>query len=251
MNSYINIEARSARTKLYRVFSYERLVQLFESRTNVLVRPKLWDDPLENYVLDAAHRMLAAKKGSNSKMAETILNVKEHLYGQCWSATSESDAMWRIYSANKAGVRVKTSISKLFKSVTSSTEVKDLDCFIGKVKYEKEHKLFSKLSNPNWLMGEIGDSRQQAASLFFKRNAFVHENEYRLVVLNVNTSDQNLFSYSIDPHTLIEEVVLDPRMSRELVSVFTEHLKKKLKFKGRVEQSTLYRVPNLESWRAA
>ena len=41
------------------------------------------------------------------------IGFKENLYGQCWTKTRESDAMWRIYSPNKNGVRIMTTPRKL------------------------------------------------------------------------------------------------------------------------------------------
>ncbi|WP_264802766.1 hypothetical protein, partial [Acetobacter fabarum] len=40
-------------TKIYRVFPLVRVLDLFEKSENVLVRPKLWDDPFENFFLGA------------------------------------------------------------------------------------------------------------------------------------------------------------------------------------------------------
>jgi len=243
--------AKSADKKIYRVFSYERLVEMFESGRNVLVRPKLWDDPLENYVLDAAHRRLSSTKGAPSRRAQAILEVKERLYGQCWTSLDESDAMWRIYSQDRTGVRVRTTVDRLLASVQHSPEAEGCPCFIGNVRYRKGDELYANLTNPDWLEAETRDARGQARSLYFKRDAFKHEREIRLVALDENGGEQDLFPYSLDPLKLIDEVVFDPRMSTELVTVFSADLRKRLGFERSIGQSTLYSVPNLETWRAS
>ncbi|MBN1299346.1 MAG: hypothetical protein JW997_06650, partial [Actinobacteria bacterium] len=87
---------------VYRVFSIKRLLQIIKTSKNVLVKPELWDDPFEN--------ILAKLKGyaTKSKMVLDLSSIFGIFYGQCWTLNvDESDALWRIYSLKKDGVRVK------------------------------------------------------------------------------------------------------------------------------------------------
>ncbi|MGD9368632.1 MAG: DUF2971 domain-containing protein [Desulfobacteraceae bacterium] len=133
-------------------------------------------------------------------------------YGQCWTLNIESDAMWRIYSPDKNGVKIQTKIRKLFQSLYSAqTSYGTLSCFIGKVDYypkEKIDKLVEdRLTGKERFDGSIG----QARSLLFKRNAFKHENEVRLIYLHPrNQSDSNVYLYHCDPLSLIDRITFDP-----------------------------------------
>src|SRR5215211_4029195 len=83
--NYIHLEPDDLDRKIYRVFSLERLLELISSKQNVLVKPLLWDDPFENFIL----RATAKYEGRN-----VHFEAKDFLYGQCWSLNEESDAMW-------------------------------------------------------------------------------------------------------------------------------------------------------------
>ena len=46
--NYINLTEKELDKPIFRVLSVNRLFQLFEDKVNVLVNPKLWEDPFEN-----------------------------------------------------------------------------------------------------------------------------------------------------------------------------------------------------------
>ena len=73
----------------------KRLLELFQTRHNVLVAPEKWDDPFENFILKSDR---VSRRG---------------WYGQCWTWQRASDAMWRIYSGDKNGVRMRSTPAKL------------------------------------------------------------------------------------------------------------------------------------------
>jgi hypothetical protein len=86
-------------------------------------------------------------------------------YGQCWSLTRESDAMWRIYSPNEDGVKVKTTIRKLFTPLFDkgghdrkpNGEIYNLYSFIGRVKYQNTKGLLEMLNDENRMRSKVFD----------------------------------------------------------------------------------------------
>lgn len=62
-------------------------------------------------------------------------------YGQCWSLTKDSDAMWRIYSNHKDGVRIKTTVGKLISELEQTRGMIAVVPYFGKVKYYSKMKL--------------------------------------------------------------------------------------------------------------
>lgn len=231
MKNYINIEQKDYNKNIYRIFSIDRLFELFKNKENVLVKPEMWDDPFENFILKIpvnGHKSILRERG----------------YGQCWSLTVESDAMWRIYSPDKNGVKIQTTTNKLFRSLYSAqTAYASISCYIGKVKYYSKKNIdqiiSDRIAGRKQFNGNIG----QARSLLFKRIAFRHEREIRLIFLDPhNKSDSNVYPYSCDPFFLIDRITFDPRMDQKLYKEYNNQLKK-LGFKGTILQSGLYRVP--------
>lgn len=236
----INLDVNDLDIPIYRVFNAQRLLELFTLNKNTLVKPALWDDPLENYVLQVAI------KAFNDHPHNFDFTAKDRFYGQCWSTLEESDAMWRIYSPDKNGVKVRTTIRKLLDSLQGAPEVGNGECYIGRVNYLSGDVLRDKLQDRFWLSAEAADFSSQAASLLFKREEFEHESEVRLIYLNhdLNYLD-NLFRYSIDPATLFDEIQFDPRISQELFEVFKYFLEDKLGYLKPISRSELYKLPQL------
>lgn len=236
----INLDPEDLETPIFRVFNFQRLLELFSSKKNTLVRPALWDDPLENYVLRVAMNAF------NDHPHNFDFSTKDRFYGQCWSMLEESDAMWRIYSPEKTGVKVKTTISNLLQSLSTAQESSNGKHYVGKVKYLADETLRAKLQDRFWLSAEAENTDSQAASLLFKRLEFEHEKEIRLIYLN---NDQqyadNLFRYSVDPAILFDEIQFDPRLSGELFDVFRYFLEEKIGYKKQLTRSELYKVPQL------
>ena len=239
-NEPIRLSSQKMNAPIYRVFGIDRLFQIFSSCQNTLVRPRLWDDPFENFILEQAIRA--------SNNPEVHITVRDGYYGQCWSILRESDAMWRIYSPDKKGVKVKTTAEKLFNSLCISPETNEENCFIGKVDYMEDHELRANLEDPDWLNLELVNTRSQANSLLFKRVEFEHEAEIRLLygsgVRFEKTND--LFHYSIDPHELFDEIVFDPRLPEEEFEKYKYRLEEDAKFRNPISQSTLYKVGNIQ-----
>jgi hypothetical protein len=82
--------------------------------------------------------------------------------------------------------------------------------------------------------------------LFVKREAFRHESEWRAVVYCRDEKEgapKRGLSVPVDPHALIDRILLDPRAPQELVDAFQYYFVKKLKFKNEVVRSVLYKAP--------
>jgi hypothetical protein len=226
--------------QLFRVISIERLLELFTKKELVLVKPSAWDDPFENFILNAADE-------TEDGRAHT-LNQREDIYGQCWSETRESDAMWRIYSQNFTGVKIRTTIGKLYKTLKLNESPNRQSIFIGKVAYKNQKDLVDlaqdRIEMRNNLMhnGKVG----LAKTLLFKRKEFAHETEVRIISICEKLKPQDeVFRTPIDPFDFIDQIVFDPRMNLELFEVYKSHFKK-IGFKDSIIRSTLYELPNFK-----
>lgn len=164
---------------------------MLANEANVLVKPSKWEDPFENFILRA-----------------------DKIYGQCWTLQTASDAMWRIYSPNADAVRIRSTVRRLLESLTQARgSSAGTETFIGKARYLSSQKLMAYAKtiqhkahpNPGIL----------ASTLLVKRPAFKHEREIRLVFGPRSPRDHQseLFSYKINPQHLIDQVMIDPRVS--------------------------------------
>lgn len=235
--NYLNIESNHQNKKIYRVFSVDRLLEMFEKKENTLSKPKTWDDPFENFLFNISRKL---DDGTEYKSS-----LRDRAYGQCWSLNVESDAMWRIYALDKNGVKIQTTIKKLLRSLkNSNVPYPHTSCYIGAVDYSSRDtikKLVSDIRNESEeFQGSIG----QARSLLIKRKAFEYESEIRLVYLDPkNEAECDYFTYSCDISLLIESITFDPRMGENLYRVFKSHLEK-IGYRRKIIQSGLYKDPD-------
>jgi hypothetical protein len=228
---------------VYRIFSFQRLEEIFQERKLTLVKPKLWDDPFENFILNSTGRLPDGRKFQ--------MGFRDNFYGQCWSLTKESDAMWRIYSPDKNGVKVKTTIRKLFTPLFQvggqhqkmNGIVYNLSSFVGKVKYADTKTLITMLKDEQRMSGKIFDQSGwgQASTFFFKRVAFRHEKEVRLIYNSQNDNQFDTFKFDINPNDVFDEIVFDPRMTE---TIYQEQKDKVIEwgFDKSIIQSGLYKL---------
>jgi len=211
--------------RLYRILDFARVVQIFERGELYFAKPSTWEDPYE----------------------QRIKHSKDHaLFAQCWSELGISDAMWRIYSQNGMGVRISTTTEKLVGVMKAACKEKGYKYRVKEVEYKSQSAInveAKKIAAD--LRGAFNVSRA-ADMLYLKRDAFRHENEWRATFLALSedrASDKKGLAIKIDPHGFIDRILLDPRAPDELVSAFKYYFKSKIKFRGEVARSVLYKSP--------
>ena len=224
-------------TRIYRIFPRDRFLQLFQEDQNALVLPTLWDDPFENAILKAEVRTSTGELGSFSFHGD--------VYGQCWTLETASDAMWQIYSRNSDAVRVRTTVGRLIESLSASQgDWAHVSCFIGRVDYMSEKRL-REFGSTVFKGGVTPEA--VARSLLAKRRAYKHENEVRLIYFerSDNKHPKGVFKYALEPRKVIDQVMVDGRVS---YNDFLPLKKKIMKLTGfsdqQVRRSLLYRPPD-------
>lgn len=173
---------------------------------------------------------------------------RKNIYGQCWTLNDETDAMWRIYSKDCTGVKVKTTIRKLFESFVESCQAfQNQYCYIGKVNYHTRPDFNNLVSKFEETDGWSPTGILEAQTFLHKREAFSHENEIRLNSFHweKNPSSKS-FKYECKPNSLFSEIVLDPRLEQEEVITIVEKLSKMGIKKELISQSDLYKIDESE-----
>ncbi|WP_318480356.1 DUF2971 domain-containing protein [Photobacterium leiognathi] len=234
---YLNLDDSDLKKYVYRTISMDRLIELFKTGENTLVKPSLWEDTFENFVL---------KSKLKTETGEIIeYDVHDRLYGQCWTLEKSSDAMWRIYSQDKKGIRIRTTIGDLFDSLNEAS-VDTPKCLfsIGKVEYIKESSLASRANETFESNGGVRFGNL-FKSLLIKRRAFKHENEVRLMFLDwsENAGSEKIYKYSINPHKLVSQMMIDPRVSYADFKKIEAVIREKTGYQGDIKRSLLYRLP--------
>jgi hypothetical protein len=236
MTNFININDPDA--AIFRVFSRDRLLEVIRERKLTLVRPALWDDPFDNFLLNSEGELPDGRPVS-------MEGIRNQYYGQCWTLLEESDAIWRIYAPCKNGLKVKSTIRKVFDVVQNPGDpFASLSYFIGKVEYLTESEILSFMSDPQTSSGYLLNPQAlgQVRSLLIKRQEFGHEQEVRLIYRANDYTGPDVVSFPVDPDSLFEEVVIDPR-TPDVDYVALEAELRALGYKGKISQSPLYKVP--------
>ena len=84
-----------------------------------------------------------------------------------------------------------------------------------------------------------------ASTFFFKRWAFRHENEVRLMYNGHSDSsidlESDIFKFSINPFEVIDEIVFDPRMDK-VIYERNKEITQSWGFNKKIIQSGLYKM---------
>nr|WP_269090631.1 DUF2971 domain-containing protein [Aliarcobacter butzleri] len=148
--------------------------------------------------------------------------------------------MWRIYSPEKDGVRLKTTVGKLFRAVIDQQGIfADFGSYIGKVEYlsKEEIQEYHKQT-----FSETLTNGGLASMLLRKRKAFSHEAEVRVLASlsseYLHEYEDGLYQVKIDFEHMFDQICLDPRLEKNDF----ESIKAKLeeKTKTPIIQSDLY-----------
>lgn len=224
---------------LYRFIAFNRLEDLIIRKSTCLTQVKSWEDTYEGFhVRDIIRNTLKANYPQIAdRMLDALIDhIHQCMYAQCWATIEESDALWRIYSPDKKGVRISVNREKLIGFL--KTQIPPLTH--GRVSYCSHKEVVGRINH------ELREQLQQGVALgvlldkafFYKRLAFSHEYEFRVgaliypsrLIIDVPPDDSNpsdvdnaiatiractyqpRYCFSFDP-SLIEEIILDPRAS--------------------------------------
>lgn len=243
MNTSNDSEEFCGKTKIYHYLSFQRLANLLKKKENTLVSPLKWEDPFEKWRLKS--------------IAENNKNIdfnKKSWFGQCWTTSRKSDAMWKLYTNGTDGFRIRSTVKKLWDSLPKE---KNVGYRIAKVSYRPKHELETEIEKRN-LETEIEERNENirddyfctkdeelngfhyiSAAFMIKRYAYEYEKEVRLICYRKNEENRELFPYNIVcPSKLIDQILIHPRILPEeypLLECVIEMLKKDIDLTGKID----------------
>lgn len=213
---------------VYRFIPVYRLFDILSRNELFFLRTSKWDDPFESYLFDK----FVSDTNSEYYHLQKHVALKQKLFFLCCSQVFETDHMWKIFTPDKNGVRIRMQL----RDISSLGTKTHGDIYIGKVQY----KLKKSIRN---LIKEYKDPQKNIVNLlrlfFVKRTAYKTEKEIRVVLYkNIDTAS-DVASIPFHGHK-IEEVMFDPRMDKAVFEKYKDHLKTIFQFPNKIFQSSLY-----------
>lgn len=237
----MNIDESELDSEIHRFISFESLCEILLFNKLTLPRIDSWDDPYENFIFKTHVLKITPKLNITTDFSPSLEEVKTRLYGQCWTSIPESDALWRIYSKDDRGVKISTTLRKLYEVINISESENDSVC-LGKISYYplseieksiKELKYFSKF-----------DAKYFLNSTLIKRNEFLHEQEVRIIYAAGREFKKDFKEYNISVDDFINSITLDPRISPRFEKLYQTSIKH-MGFKNTIQKSKLYEFNRL------
>jgi len=243
-----NLDLKKDCDSIYKYFPLKYLVSLLESRYLFFNKITSWEDPYENFFL----KQVFTRTDGTLIDREIIEKCFNGFYGQCWTKEPESDAMWRIYShfslsathiwdLGNAAIKIKVLREEIVKQVSAS--LKSCSVSLQDVEYLNGANI------TDWLRSLPIINRRNMVeyilkSLYIKRTEFEHEKEVRLFIHrpSVIGGDKSNLMVEINPTELIQEYVVDPRLSESQCNLIESYLLKLGIDKSKVMKSKLYSI---------
>jgi len=220
---------------LYRIMHFDHLAEWFETGRYPLLSPDKWEDPFEKLLKEAVF-----------PKSEQVPYTKGQMFGLCFTWDGTSDALWRVYSPIQYGIRIRTTPERLAKAISVAPELVGGRSFVGEVEYRFEKELVAHAKGIRAKLEASKDTAEVARTMLLKRKPFAYEKEVRVIHLTSHApaSDGNLY-FSIDPHEVIQTILIDPRAPDNRFKTLKRYFDQVGKFKGSINQSSIYKMPSL------
>ncbi|MCT4612162.1 MAG: hypothetical protein N4A47_02180 [Clostridia bacterium] len=151
---------------VWRYMDLFKFVSMLENNALFFTKASIFDDDFEGSLpkINHANRKHLYNEKYN-RVSELNKALKEFTCVSCWHLdTHESEAMWKLYSDNKMGIAIKTTMGNLidcFKAVED-------DIYLAKVRYVDYENDYINIDEDRELY-------------YYKRDIYESENEIRLV----------------------------------------------------------------------
>lgn len=216
---------RSRRT-YYRYATLPEVLQLMSSGIISFSDPRVWPDKYERYGMASLFDAGGKFEGSS-------------VFAKCFSGSYSSEALWRIYGADGPVIRYGYALDDLLKQLANATSSSLERIFVAKVQYVSPSEVRRVIARAE---SAKTDPDIAAQALFYKRKAFDHESELRVVLTGGadvrGSKSMQLVGFD---RALVTRVLIDPYIPEWQADVLIDLFKKTLRFDGIVERSSFDR----------
>lgn len=227
-------------TIVWRYVDLEKFEDILNSRKLYFCRTDNMEDPMEG--------LFQLKDYERTKeMFKSMPLSKKFYFINCWHMSpSQSDGMWKLYTKNRLGVAIKSTVGKLIDSLQQSEET----IHISIIKYRDfKNVTFKELvDDPE---NQVFPGFSSTNQFTYKRIEFSHEKELRLYFIDhpiphsikegIPRDPLEFKKINVDLNKLVEEIVISPFASEEYSQKVSELISKEgLSFKS--SRSDLYDI---------
>lgn len=230
--------------KIWRYMSLSKFLQLLQSKELFFSRADQFEDPFEGTKsrLDIQNTRELYREAFPEKFQEfeelfsagiekkIRRDLKEKVFISCWHMNnSESEGMWKLYGNDRENIAIQTTYNKLTEVAISSSYH---NMSIGMVDYVAYNTPIQSINN------------NICIPFFYKREAFRHEQEVRMVIINLEVGGRcNGLPVPVDLNSLIDNIYVSPLAAPWFLEVIKDICEKYELSSDRVRQSDLLNDP--------
>lgn len=211
--------------KLYRYISLQAFCELIYNKQLTFKQPKMWPDQYEGYsykLLDSPEgkdhiNEILNKRISESKHRQNAQNMLrllgDSLYCVCFSLNKNEEVMWNAYGYHNQTIMIEVEEDKLnFANAPA--------LYILPVEYDLEEHGLAFLTS-NLFEYDSGIVIENATdSMKHKRKCFSYEKEVRVIIQDIEHSNEEQRRYDIeDISSLVTGVMVHPLATPEYVKM--------------------------------
>jgi len=227
--------------KIYRYIPFHFLRDALVTNKLYFNKVNNWEDPYENFFLN---QIIMDSSGKNINIAESYSGY----FGECWTTLEESDAMWRIYSVKNLNndsvilddVAIKIEIDSEIMENEINKSIHNLGYNIRskEVHYTEQEEIECAIRTAK----NLNLRNIILISLFVKRKAFSHEEEFRIIIEIPNNCKESHKESLLIPFnmSLIDEFVADPRLTQNQFKQIQDELLRVGIKRVKIKKSKLY-----------
>lgn len=212
-------------TIVWKYLDLSKFLDLLLSNKLFMSRSDKFEDQYEGTFSEPTFEEIKKISKDNPDFLHYYKQKRKNIVISSWHINEyESFAMWQIFTKNKEGIAIQSTVERLQKALDAETRI---DQYIGEVNYIDYKK-------------ELIPFDDEFFPFLFKRKSFQYEKEVRIIsdVTPLDIEVNEGIKINVDIEQLIEKIYIHPK-SEDWYKNLVLELMQKLNFKFHVEKSDL------------
>lgn len=208
---FINISRNEflSKTPLFKMIHSKYAWNTLGASSNLYFsNPSKWEDAFEKRFVETKYY-----KGAGISVPYPL---KDKVYCCCFSLERVMEPQWVMYSHGASTENVMKLTVNKEKLLSELENQQAFDVYIGKVEYQPTGMITQSLAKNPFLKGfNLNNQDSLVRLLFLKRNAYMYENELRIVLVEKDETgrdkDGMSFNFKCPATDLVQEITLGPK----------------------------------------